>query len=228
LKRVKANLLLREDYLARGLRSVKDARREFGEHETAKFLAKGGHVHFCPPEKTAGMMDKAGVRHLLSNITRTGRGMILVTAAPPRKKSPAKRMGRPPVYERPMTAAERKARERAMQVKAPAPNRRPRPDAARRPHPPPAASGSFFSEGIVRSLSSRVTRSGNMIHVQAVPTRRRSKEPLIGEIMISCKPKTSPPVPEIDYRRHCRDGLMAYVAGVIEEQLRAVAKRRAA
>ena len=189
LKRVKANPRLTKEYLNRGLRSVKDARREFGEHETAKFLAKGGHLHFCLPEKTAKMLDKGGVRSLLSRVTQVGH-TIWVTAVPSKKKGIAKRMGRPLVYERPMTAAERKARERAMQVKAPAPNRRIRPDAGRRPHPPPAASGSFFSEVTVRSLSSRVTRSGNMIHVLAVPTPRRSKEPLIGEIMISCKPRS--------------------------------------
>src|SRR5262249_182928 len=181
-----------KDALLREL--AKDALREFGERETARFLAEGGHVHFCPPEKTTRMMDKGGVRHLLSHVTRTG-GMILVPAVASTKKTAGKRMGRPRLYdERPMTAAERKAHSRAMQaVKAPAPNRRPRPDADRRPHPPPAASGSFSSEGTVRSLSSRVTRSGNMILVTAFPTPRRSKEPLIGEIMISCKPRSETP-----------------------------------
>jgi hypothetical protein len=53
LKRVAANPLLTRDYLSRGLRAAKDAAQAECQTLVAQFLAAGGEVRACPPEKLA-------------------------------------------------------------------------------------------------------------------------------------------------------------------------------
>jgi hypothetical protein len=86
LKRIKSNPLLTKDYLARGLRSVKDARRTERELLVARFLAEGGKVRVCPPEKTAAQVKKV-----------------------------APKIGRPSICDRPLTQVERKRRSRPLE-----------------------------------------------------------------------------------------------------------------
>jgi hypothetical protein len=203
----------------------------------AKFFAKGGLVTYCPAETTTRMLTKRGVKTALHTITKVGH-TIWITATPFGLKIVAKRMGRPRAYkEQPMTAAQRKARSRAMQVKTSAPNGRPRPDAIDGHALHRSASGLPTTrrarrKTMNRELSSRVTRSeDNMIHVVGFPTPKGSK-PLIGELTITAKPRletvprpAAAPQPLIPhahpatYHRHSREGLMAYVASVVEEQL---------
>jgi len=134
------------------------------------------------------------------------------------------KMGRPRVYDRPMMVAERKAVSRAMQVKAPAPNRRVRPDVDRRPHPPSAASGVFYPDrgGLMRIIgfpSRIIVIEPGVIKMVAIPTPRQATSSLIGAAAI-------PPVSELDR--------LSAKLHMLEEQRRAVshsddelAKRRA-
>jgi hypothetical protein len=84
LKRVAASPLLTRDYLSRGLRSAKDAALEECRRLVAQFIAAGGEVRACPPEKLAAQV---GAR--------------------------APKMGRPPLTGRAMAGRERIARYRA-------------------------------------------------------------------------------------------------------------------
>jgi hypothetical protein len=84
LKRVAANPLLTRDYLSRGFRYVKDAAWTECQTLVAQFLAAGGVIRACPPEKLAAQV---GAR--------------------------APKMGRPPLTGRAMTGRERIARYRA-------------------------------------------------------------------------------------------------------------------
>ena len=123
------------------------------------------------------------------------------------------KIGRPRVYDRPMMVAERKAVSRAMQVKAPAPNRRVRPDADWRPHPPPSASGFFYPNraGLMRIIgcSSRIgIIEHGVIRMVALLTPRRATSSLIGAMAI-------PPVSELDR--------LSAKLHILEEQRRAVA-----
>jgi hypothetical protein len=182
------------------LKPTKAELRAYLELEVAKFFAKGGLVTYCPDEMTTRMLVKRGVQTVLHQVTRIGHE-IWFTATPFGREIVVKRMGRPRAYEQPMTAAQRKARSRAMQTKTRVPSTRPRPDAIDGHALHRSASGLPTTRRarrkiMHRELSSRVTRSeDNMIHVVGFPTPKGSK-PLVGELTITAKPLQKTPVAE--------------------------------
>jgi len=100
------------------------------------------------------------------------------------------KMGRPRVYDRPMTAAERQAASRATKVITLAPNQRVRPGALQRLHPPLKASGFLFYPtrgGLMRviGLPSRVVAlEPGVFQVIPVRTPRKATSSLVGAATI--------------------------------------------
>jgi len=98
LKKIESNPLLTWNYLARGLRQVKDDQRAMAVFLVEQFIADGGQVRKCPAEKLA------------SQVVVRADGTIV-------EKPPAK-IGRPPIGAHKMTDAERKQRQRAKAAKS--------------------------------------------------------------------------------------------------------------
>jgi hypothetical protein len=86
LKRVKVSQLLTRQYLSRGAHHDRERRHAVAELLVAAFLARGGNITVCPPEKTAAQVAKM-------------------------KVSPKR--GRPPIYGKRMSNAEYQRRKRA-------------------------------------------------------------------------------------------------------------------
>jgi len=103
---------------------------------------------------------------------------------------PGPKMGRPTIYDRPLSAAERKASSRAMKIQMrPSPAGAVRPGAAQRLRPPLTAPGFFIPTrgGLIRILGgpSRITPvKGGAYMITPVPTPRDATSSLIGAITI--------------------------------------------